>query len=297
MSAQEQERKEAGATAPVTPQKPEGGFSRFLRKLFDVPSESQPTQQSAPRIIQPPPGLEDFAAQIQQGVNEHLSAQRQQELDRQKAEAAKIAAEVEKQAITAQRKRDLEDRERITREEAITEAAKVLKDFRIAERLEYIRDTVWEGKGKINPVESKFGIKIGEKRGDMLGGFELVFRYPSVRFWDEWHTSDSDGVGTCTEENFYNINHTYGHAEISEDLTILAIDVLNLHGDSGNGEKVLRVDGCMFLSSEIPTETKDGEAVLEAALIRESISRAASGNLPSMLEKSGIRKITRFKNR
>lgn len=37
--------KETGTPTPVTPQRPEGSFRRFLRKLFDVPLESQHAQQ------------------------------------------------------------------------------------------------------------------------------------------------------------------------------------------------------------------------------------------------------------
>lgn len=278
--------KEAGTTAPVTPQKPEGVFSRFFGRLFAELSESQPTQQPVSRVVQPPPGLEDFAAKIQQGIEVHLSAQRQQELDRKNAEAAKIAAEVEKQANAAQRQRELEDQERITREEAITEAAKVLKDFRIAERLEYIRDTVWEGKGKINPVESKFGIKIGEKRGDILGGFELVFRYPSVSYY----VSNFDSEHNCS------VSHPWQglgvpEARISESTTNLKINVLNLYEVSEQEEKVLILEGYNFFHQTIHLGTIDSEPALEAALIQESVNRSRGGGLPSVYERTGMARL------
>lgn len=66
MSAQE--RKEASTTAPITPQRPEGGFRRFLRKLFDMPLESQHIQQSTPTIVQSSQGLEKTATNLSAGV-------------------------------------------------------------------------------------------------------------------------------------------------------------------------------------------------------------------------------------
>lgn len=153
-----------------------GRFSGFLKKISGVQPELQSTQQRVPKIIKPPPGLEDFTTGLKQGIDNHFTSVRQQELDRQNAEVSRLSAEALKKAQEETKQKELAEQERIRREKDIAEANKILENFRIKERLEYIRDTVWEGRGKVKPLEPK---------PSWLGGFELVHEYPSLTKQEE----------------------------------------------------------------------------------------------------------------
>lgn len=166
----------SGQGEPIHPQRPDGGFSGFFKRLFAVPSEPQPAHQTTSRIVQPLPGLEDFAAGLKQGIDNHFASVRQQELDRQNAEALRRSAEAARKAQEETKQRELADQERVRREKAIAEANKMLENYRIRERLEHIRDTVWEGKGQVKPLEPS---------SNLLGGFELVHEYPSFTKQEE----------------------------------------------------------------------------------------------------------------
>lgn len=101
--------------------------------------------------------MEDFATKIQQGIDGHFATVSQQGLERQNAEAAKVAAEVEKQAIAAIKQKEIEDQERMRKEKAFAEAAKILEGFGAKEKLEYIKQEVlgWRRRGKsISPIGS-----------------------------------------------------------------------------------------------------------------------------------------------
>lgn len=183
MSAQE--RKDAGKTAPVTPQRPEGGFSRFLRKLFEVPLESQHTQQPiqpAPiTIMQFPPELSDFAIKLNKGVTNGLDLARQAEFERvnqekQSVERSARAKEAERQ------KRDILTKSGIGKLEEIKEIA---EGFGIRARLAHINATVWEGKGQIRDISTppEFATKLFlSDSGDydlrvLHAGYELVYAW------------------------------------------------------------------------------------------------------------------------
>ncbi|GEM_PF-4249184 len=315
--------KEAGTTAPVTPQKPEGGFSRFLRKLFEVPSESHQTQQPLPMVVQPPPGLEDFTAKIQQGVDEVLSAQKQLELDRQKAETDRLAREAAQELLIEQLQKDWVDRgtqEIIRREDAIAEADKILKDFRIEERLQVIRATVWEGKGEIKPIKPVFDqapdadvekrVKVygGVGKSDRLGGFELAYQYPFyekvygyIKRKVEFKTKGIDvvplsivggGFGVI-EEGGSGCGDYYWKYRPCTEAILLSISIWNLCEDPTNSQTVLRVSGTtlgsklrnphylFFEGAIIPVENDDSKTLLEEALVNESKKRF----FPSELKK------------
>ena len=92
MSAESPRNNGTGESIPH--QQPEGGSSRFFRRLFAV----LPTISG----LQPPLGLENFAAKIQQGITNHLVTARQQEIDRRNRDDILIAAETKEKAIAAQ---------------------------------------------------------------------------------------------------------------------------------------------------------------------------------------------------
>lgn len=176
--------KSSGITAPVAPLKSEGGFSRFMRRALDFLSDQPSTQTPIPRIVQPPPGLENFATNFQQGISNHFAAKRQQEIEQQNAEAIRLATEAERSRLELERYQKAEEPERLRREKALAETAEILKRFQVAEKLEYIRLSQWGGKGEVKPVEPEFDINQiyrrsgSEDRLDRLGGFQLTHYYP-----------------------------------------------------------------------------------------------------------------------
>lgn len=197
----------SGTGEPTRPQKPDGRFSGFFKRLFAVPSEPQPVHQTTSRIVQSPPGLEDFAAGLKQGMDNHFASVKQQELDRQ-AEILRISnIAAAKQAQEEAKQKELDEQERIRREKAIVEANKMLEDFRIRERLEYIRDTVWEGKGQVRSLEPN---------SSWLGGFEIVHEYPSFTKREE--TLHPEGCGPA------NYRWKYVPRTDSTHLRMVAID-------------------------------------------------------------------------
>ncbi len=292
--------KEAGTPAPVTPREPEGGLSRFLNKLFGEPSALQPTL----RIVQPPPGLEGFAAKIQQGIDGHLAAVSQQELERQNAEAARLAAEVAEKAQAVATQRELEQKRGI----AMAEARQILDEFQIEEKLRFIQKTVWGGKGKIRSIEPKFGIypmgftAVGVDEYDELGGIELVRQYQLPVFHESMkYGSSGDDGGPYYSWQY--VSETSG--------TSISIVVLKQIG-SWKGEKILRVgskysagqrnqehfgyyystyhehysigQAGSFPDVNIPVGSRDSKALLDLALEDETNYRLANNLVPSELE-------------
>lgn len=281
--------KNGGAGEPLRPQRTVNNLFSSLQRFFGVLDRQivqppiQPTTQIA---IQPPPGLEEFAAKIQQGINNHLTTQRQQEVERRDAEAARLSAEVEERAKVAQRKIEMEELEITREDQARSEADEILKDFRVAERLEYIRAAVWEGKGEIRPIEPQFGSEKGQ--ADTLGGLELAFDYPTVLYRQEWHNGDSDGVRTSYE-------YFPGALSIpSIRSTRLRVDIIR---DLENRKKMLEVTSDISFGHpvRILVDENDSKPLLEEFLVRDSAIRTVRGYLPSKLEKEGTERVATLK--
>lgn len=285
MSAQE--RKEAGTTGPVTPQRPEGRLSRFLNKLFGEPS----TLQTPPRIVQPPPGLEDFAAKIQQGIDGHLATARQQELERRSAEAVRIAAETEKQALLHKDRESWRDQEKTRKEKAFTEASKILNDLHIEEKLEYIKQRYWAGQGELR-VSPLLGTSLDGN--ELQGGFELGYRYKYPRLID-------DGVEYRERPWSRRKKRKIVFNEKSTKLEIALIDE--------QGEKVIRIssvsdfdepnasevspfdrrDFSVFKGKRIPINENNSEALLDAAIAENVVHRVKYNLFPAEIKKAANR--------
>jgi hypothetical protein len=123
--------KNTGVVEPITPQKPEGGFSGLFRRLFAVPSTTT--------SLQPSPGLEVFTDRIQHVVDDHVFTVRQQDLERRNAETARITNEAEERVRDAQRQEKLVAQEIAMKARDMQEVSQVLRDFQIEDRLKTIQ--------------------------------------------------------------------------------------------------------------------------------------------------------------
>lgn len=273
----------------------QGRLPGFLRRLFKpsvAPVESQQilpstlVQPQTPKIVQPPPGLEDFAAMIQQGKNDYFAELRQQDLDRQNEAVSYLAARTAEKAIDAQRQQAIEDQEKAR----VVEAMEIIDSFHIPERLRYIRDSKWEGKGELRMIGSQFGRQITYRDPssyfhdvyiDRLGGIELVHEYSSF-------VVNTQSTGWDTQRWML---------KPATNRTSLSIVVQNIWVKSGKPQKILKLsseafeDGAPFkrdiLDVTIPIHNKDVETLLALARAQEYVDRCGS-RLPKRIPNKGI---------
>lgn len=160
----------SGQGEPIHPQRPDGGFSGFFKRLFAVPPEPQRIQEETPRIIQSSPELSAFATRINTAVDNGLDMARKAEVEKieQERKLAELAIR-EKESQESARRQLIESR--LQSLEATKQIAEVLK---IHDRLEYINSSVWEGRGELRNISSKL------EDIDQYFGFKLVFSYPSA---------------------------------------------------------------------------------------------------------------------
>lgn len=290
-----------GTGDPTPPQKSKGRFSGLLVSFFRGPDQ-KPIGPGTPSTQHPPAGLENFAAKIQQGIDSHLAAQKQQEVD---TINARVAAEAEKARVAAEaaaRQRDLAEQNRIRVEKAAAECADVLKDFKIAERLEYIRQNIWKGRGEIRPIQPARGLmrtpettnhghKPQKISYDNMGGLELVFEYPTIEYRREWSDGEGYGWKTCGPDG------GGGPVRITSTMH-LGVNVLKLYEDSGDEKKVLKITsdqndyyGVVDPFNTIPIDIRGGEPTLEATIVRYCVYSITNG-LPSARERHGSEAIT-----
>lgn len=323
--------KNTGITAPVTPQRPEGGFSRFLRRFVTGVSEPQPIPQSKPSVIQPPLGLENFAAGIKQGIDGLSASIRQQELDRQNAEITRQAAEINVKTIAEQRQKEL-DQKRAT---VLTEGKRVLNELRVEEKLRYINDTQWGGMGKVRPVEPRFacggdsdycnGNRLDNRVWDFLGGFELVYFYPAYGTEEQYrqrggHSYDRRRnvpirvstklqVVVWTSSMLYEVTplEKMGWPQINEfeDIPKVVMEnILQVKSDdpkpgkdfsvNGGGEnKNLEIKPGNIIM-QFPTNDANRNDLLDQTLAKETLERVGRGNMPAQLESRGNQELERL---
>lgn len=306
-----------GTGEPIPSQASKGGFSRFLRRLFAEPPELV-SVQPIPRVVQLPPHMEGFADKIQQGIAGQIVVDEQRKLEWQKGVDKLRTEEAEKQAQAGAEQRERAQQLRIKTERATTEGAEVLGKFQIAEKLEVIRQTVWEGRGEIVPFRPYFDFphygewdRIRDKiwRGeisyrkqppkpkyDLLGGVELVFEYPDV-VWVKTEVNSDSTIQTFSYSSSQGTEPSPFAARTS-----LNVHVLNIHEDSKEDKKVLEISavapflrGGQMIDVTIPIDAKDGETLLEEALIKDSAYRTARGFIPSILEEEGKNRVESFK--
>lgn len=266
----------------------QGRLPGFLRRLFKpsvAPVESQQilpstlVQPQTPKIVQPPPGLEDFAAMIHQGKNGYFAELRQQDLDRHNEAVSYLAARTAEKAIAAQRQQAIEDQEKAR----VVEAMEIIDSFHIPERLRYIRDSRWEGKGELRMIGSLFGRHItycdpysGYPHSyrdvyiDRLGGVELAYEYPSF-------VQETQSTGWDTQRWMF---------KPTTNRTSLSVFVENIRVNSGKPQKVLKLSSEAFhegtpfrreiLEATIPVHNKDVETLLTAARAQEQVEQNGS---------------------
>lgn len=292
------------------PKRDQGGRSGFLRRFIVGDSEPKSTPKSKPRVIQPPLGLENFADQIQSVVDGRFAAQRQKEHDDIEAARA-VQIEADRKAAEALSKpyRDEEDRKyREKQEQAAKELAAILERFRVVERLEYIRDTVWGGKGEIRPDDT-YQFKDDYGTHTFRGGVKLVYQYPGVKLLDMPQVFGYAGIDGPSR-----LGNPHMQKYVPDTWsTNLRIGVYDTKKDSGEDQKRLSISSfrdlsisghqyfqealesqqCpQFFGDFIPRETNGSEALLEEALKQETIKRVDEGLLPSQLEKSARKMLT-----
>lgn len=281
----------SGTGEPFHPQRPDGGFSGFLRRLFGAPSEPHSTQQPISRIIQPPPGLENLANQIQHGLNDLSTAE---EHKRQELVAWRISR-AERKVTEEQRNNEIREQARLKKEAAAREAIHVMQDFGMADRLKYIRETVWK-KGEIRIIEPEFDSRlVGNEFGDRLGGLELIYSFPSFTKEDQEHHSwRYVSVQRNTRLSVHVVDRLWQWVDVPgrstarrEDFEgskrVLQISSHGLkHASSSSPYPPYYFD---FISSVyIPIDAEDSKALLEAGLAQDCIHRVAAGLLPSQIE-------------
>lgn len=307
----------SGTREPMPHQASKGRFSRFIRGLFAEPLELA-NEQPTPRVVQLPPHMKGFADRIHQGISNQQAVDQQRLLEHERLMEERRAAEVEKQTQAEAEQRERAQQYRIKIEQAAAEGAEVLGKFQIAERLEAIRQTVWEGRGEIVPLKPYFDFpfqgewdKIREKiwngqipyykqppkpKYDLLGGLELVFEYPDV----VWVETRENGDGT-TSTFSYSLSPGTEPSQ-SDGKTSLNIHVMRILGDSGEDRKVLQISsiapflrGGHILDVTIPVDAEDSETLLEEALIKDSAYRTTLALIPSILEEGGGRRVESLK--
>lgn len=251
--------------------------STFVRRLIKIPNQNHP-QESILKIVAPPPGLEGFATRLQEGIDTHATLLRQREVERKNTEAARLRADAEYKAKEEQRKRDLIEEERLRKENALAEATRVLHKYQVLEKLKYIQQTVWEGKGEIKSVETQFNPN-KEKGSDKLGGLELVYSFPS-------HTSEERGDPPHRIGRLYQ----WRNMPTTESMQ-LSVSVFAIRGESEATREIIGVSSDLnqwtvgTKGVTFPIDAEDGQTLLEKALFDDSIYRATSNGLPSQREK------------
>ncbi len=277
-----------GKTASVTPQKPEGGFSRFLRRFV---GQTQPT-------LQPPVGLENFADQIQSVIDGHFAVERQRQINMEAARAAQVAALTAEKERVAGEKRDRVEQFKAKEREAL----KIVQDFQIAERLKYVQRTAWEGMGRIEPIKERLGTRSGSDFQSTVGGLELVHRYPGCYKYVEV-LGGGDGNDA--------VNGRYG---LHERFTRLSVKVIHIEHDSGESEYALRISSEVYSSSKlgatqpyennqnilevvVPTKAKDSVDLLDKVLVQETDLRFSRGLSPRQLEKEAGNELAESKRK
>lgn len=282
----------------------QGCLPGFLRRFVAGVSEPWLIPQSKPNVIHPPVGLENFAGQIQSVIDGRFAAQRQKEHDDiEAAKAAEIAASIKAAEALTKPYIDEEVRKyREKQEQTAKELAAILERFRVVERLEYIRDTVWGGKGEIRPDDT-YQFKDEYGTHTFRGGVKLVYQYPGVKLLDMPQVFGYAGIDSPSRP---------GNPHMQKYIpdtwsTNLRIGVYDTKKDSGEDRKLLSISSFrdlsisghqyfqealesqqypQFFGDFIPRETDGSEALLEAVLKQETIKRVDDGLLPSQLEQS-----------
>lgn len=276
-------------------------ISKSIQLPTDVMTPELVSHQPKLKIIQPPVGLEDFDGKIQQEQNNILEDEKQKNLDRQNSAREYLATRAAEEAMAMQKQRRIEDQEKAR----ITEATRVLDTFHIAERLKYIQESVWEGKGHINMLGSLFG---GSRAGywdpswgspaswidvgaDRLGGLELIYEYPSF-------TEETVSTGYETEDWWYKPCTIY---------TSLRISVVNLRIKYKEARQVLELSssfgssfssgvvGHKILDMDIPIDSEDSDALLIKTLAQETAIRKHRESMPVQLEEGAAEDLARAK--
>lgn len=271
----------SGTEEPIHTQRPDGGLSGFLRRFI-----GQPT----PTIIQPPPGLKDFAAKLHQKVDDNLVTQRQRELELQRETTARLAVAAEGRAIAEQRQREFAEGHNTRKRES----QKVLQDFQIAERLKYIQKNVWGGMGTIRQIDD--GIVAYRGSSELLAGLELIYQYPACVGRKDYNSTDA---GDWTSYMFA--------PEMR--FTKLGVKVVNVKHDTNEDEKLLEIFSGIYspavhngyspfeiiAATEIPLGEENSVTLLEQVLLEEIDIRLNRGSLPKQLENGARRGLTKAK--
>ncbi|MCL5784236.1 MAG: hypothetical protein M1142_02695 [Patescibacteria group bacterium] len=315
--------KQTGITAP---QEPQGCLPGFLRRIFGItePSKNPTLITSQPTFGQPPPGLENFADKINSVVDGRLAADQQKALDLENMKAAEAAAAAEAFAKSEKLRRQEAIKLQEEQQELIRkETDGILEVFRVAERLQYIKDTIWGGRGEIRRAAGRTFIA-GKKAcythqnyaynwTHDMGGLELFYQYPSVRMQYVPKVEGRLNIGSG--------DYTPGHPETQRyepaiNSTALRITVVNVEQDSGNDRKELCISSVSvgypgehflsgwteqkqtnleFYSASIPREAADSETLLETALYNETVRRVEHGSSPAALEERARKELDQAK--
>ena len=245
-----------------------------------------------------PSPISDFKTRLRievQEVTTNLTTQRiRAEHDR--VEQERESARREGRQKEAKRKQEDHDRER--RQNAFEEMKQLAEKLRIRDRLKYIKDTVWEGKGRVIDVSANGG---HGHYDDPRVGWELVYSYKTLGEKNKTHHSGNN------PKNFV-LGYSWKFAEATQSISLKILISSSLRTEGGNniiedhpfvgrGGKYLAVTSSQgeygstaYVGLNPPG--RDGvNREIDQRLIDDSTRRIKEGLIPSKLSSAGEKEI------
>lgn len=254
-------------------------FTGVLKRLFVNLPESGSSQQPVSKFIIPPQGLENFANEFQQGIDGHFETVRQGEIAKRVAEAVKVALKANEKVKDAERQREAREQENARKEDVAAEVLRILRALKIPEKLSYIQDNKWEGKGDIVSVESYDTSNIYE--WNCMGGLSLEHSYA-------YYTQESEEWSSRGHRKY---DYRWRYVPLTLN-TCLSVAVMSLKPPgSDETKKALWIDSSTHGSTYeafravVRIGEEDTGILLDTALTQETIHRISHKWLPSQLER------------
>ena len=237
---------------------------------------------------------DDFVARIQQRVDERLITLRQQESKRRNSEIALVVNENAKELRNVERMRKLTN---------FRLAIGILKEFKMAEKLKYINQNYWEGKGKL--VYPTYSLGDKWENNEIMGVIELHYAFPNFKIED-----DGEEHRNYRGRGMYRHKTKIVHGEGS---TKLGVEVININTQSmftskegimtisessrkalyvysvkPYGDTVLNTNlvGSTLLGGQILVDAEDSETLVDSLLIEDIIQRRENGYSPKQIEEA-----------
>lgn len=192
----------------------------------------------------------------------------------------------------------------------IKEALKILKKLRVEEKLEYIKETVWQGKGEIFPIDKGEAPFHGNYSNELAtAGFLLVNYYPACRLVTEAHSAESPNTKWTSVKYILETRATRLYVEVFHGVYS---ERENRPDSPGRVENNLRIFSGIYSSTArgINTIGKNSESPVETIMdvdipinatdldnaLAEEIRKRVEGNfLPAQLEQEAGEELSKAK--